>query len=720
MNRNEPCACGSGKRYKHCHGRIEPAAATASPRIEAQSAHRAGALRRAEALYRQAIGDNPADVDSLHLLGVVLFERMRYREALDTLWEAAERTGWTVPDIRHNLGLVLAKLLSPDANARQEEVVAAYIAREKARNASPVDAARVSIVLPVYNGACFVARAIASVAAQTYRDIELVVVDDGSTDASATEIAERLSGLAFPAKLVRREHRGAAQAANAGAACAEGRYLAFLGAADGFAADRIERMVAEIARATPLWGFSRVADVGDEGGDDVGAAIGGNRPHETVIRRRDFRDDEPASFTLLDHDVTVVSGNLFIDRDLFRELGGYRDVAQYRGWDVCVRAAVMVEPVVVDEPLYFRSSHDRVRNPASAATTATDRMAKELVAKALSGGTTVANTLCPQFAGNRDLLLRAELRRGHGERLPVPVLRSVAAAWRNRATTASPPERNASVGTPPAKIALVVLGVYRSGTSALARALNLCGATLPAQVMPARLGVNPKGFWESEAVNDLDARLLHNLGADWNRVDFELPSSGTLVDEFRADLDELLAREYGDAPLILVKDPRVCVLASLWQRALTQAGYHPAYVVLVRNPLEVARSLESRGDMPVADGLALWLAYMQRVEAFAGTVDADIVHVRYAELLDDWRRVLQRIAQGLHVPLAIERHAAEIDRFLEPAMRKQQVADTDLDAHPAGPRGEAIRALYRRSLHRCEREATTAGAQSATDRIPPA
>ncbi|MGA8031666.1 MAG: hypothetical protein WCB48_04675, partial [Casimicrobiaceae bacterium] len=255
------------------------------------------------------------------------------------------------------------------------------------------------------------------------------------------------------------------------------------------------------------------------------------------------------------------------------------------------------------------------------------------------------------------------------------------------------------------KTALVVLGVYRSGTSAIARALNLCGAALPERVMAARLGINPKGFWETEAVNDLDARLLHHLGADWNRVEFALPQEGPLVDEFLVNSRELLATEYGDAPLILIKDPRICVLAPVWDRAMKASGYRPAYVVPVRNPLEVARSLESQGDMPVADGLALWLAYMQRVETFVGTTDARVVHVRYAELLADWRAVVNRIAQHLDVPLAIDRRADEVDRFLEAGMHNHQASDADLEAHLAGERGEAIRALYRRLLERCERDA---------------
>ena len=198
-------------------------------------------------------------------------------------------------------------------------------------------------------------------------------------------------------------------------------------------------------------------------------------------------------------------------------------------------------------------------------------------------------------------------------------------------------------------------------------------------------------------------RLLHALGGDWNRVDFELPRKGPLVDEFVANARELLATEYDRAPFILLKDPRICMLAPLWHRVMKESGYRPVYVVTVRNPLEVARSLDAQGDMPVPDGLALWLACMRRVEAFVGAKDAGVVHVRYTHLLDDWRSVVRLIARRLRVPLAIEPRADEVDRFLERGMHNHRATDAELEANIEGAQGEAIRALYRRLLERCDR-----------------
>jgi glycosyltransferase involved in cell wall biosynthesis len=94
----------------------------------------------------------------------------------------------------------------------------------------------ISVVIPVNNGAKFLAAALSSIMRQTYHPSEVIVVDDGSTDASPDIAAE----FGPPIRVLRCEHRGAACALNVGIAEARGELLTFLDADDLWADDNLE------------------------------------------------------------------------------------------------------------------------------------------------------------------------------------------------------------------------------------------------------------------------------------------------------------------------------------------------------------------------------------------------------------------------------------------------------------------------------------------------
>jgi glycosyltransferase involved in cell wall biosynthesis len=116
---------------------------------------------------------------------------------------------------------------------------------------------RVSVVVPVRDGELYLEHALASIAAQSRRPSEVIVVDDGSMDASA-RIAERLG-----ARVERQPPSGQAAARNRGVAVSSGDLVAFLDADDLWPADRLERAV-EALRARPdvdmLFGWCRQFD----------------------------------------------------------------------------------------------------------------------------------------------------------------------------------------------------------------------------------------------------------------------------------------------------------------------------------------------------------------------------------------------------------------------------------------------------------------------------
>jgi glycosyltransferase involved in cell wall biosynthesis len=105
-----------------------------------------------------------------------------------------------------------------------------------------VDSPKVSIVIPVYNGANFLKEAIDSALAQTYPNVEVIVINDGSSDGGATDAVARLYGDRI--RYFVKENGGVASALNFGIAKMQGRYFSWLSHDDQYEKTKIERQIA--------------------------------------------------------------------------------------------------------------------------------------------------------------------------------------------------------------------------------------------------------------------------------------------------------------------------------------------------------------------------------------------------------------------------------------------------------------------------------------------
>ena len=219
--------------------------------------------------------------------------------------------------------------------------------------------------------------------------------------------------------------------------------------------------------------------------------------------------------------------------------------------------------------------------------------------------------------------------------------------------------------------AILVLGMHRSGTSAVTRVLNLLGVDLGASVLPPVANDNDMGFWEHRDAFDTHERLLEGLGRSWHDVR-DLPDGwleSPAAARARTEIGSLIGREFAGSPLWGVKDPRMCRLASIWLRALGDAGAQPGIVLVVRHPLEVVDSLHARNGWARAHSLLMWTQHL--VEAERATRDAPRVLVTYDDVLADWSKTAARIEQALEVswPRNPEDARADIEAFLDVGAR---------------------------------------------------
>jgi hypothetical protein len=225
------------------------------------------------------------------------------------------------------------------------------------------------------------------------------------------------------------------------------------------------------------------------------------------------------------------------------------------------------------------------------------------------------------------------------------------------------------------RTAYLVLGMHRSGTSAVTQLLGLAGAELPANVMPGDEH-NAKGYFEPWRIAMFNDERLRAAGSAWDDV-FAYPFRPLSRRDERQWLvraEALLEAEYGPARFPLLKDPRVTVLAPFWRTVFEDLGWGLRCVIPVRHPLAVAGSLARRDGFPAQKAVLLWAAYMLAAEAYSR--DLPRVFVDYDALLADWREQVRRIeaAHGAKLPKLTEKAGREIDAFLAPDLRHNEAA----------------------------------------------
>ena len=247
---------------------------------------------------------------------------------------------------------------------------------------------------------------------------------------------------------------------------------------------------------------------------------------------------------------------------------------------------------------------------------------------------------------------------------------------------------------------VLVLGMHRSGTSALAGALEAMGFEVGPDddLMPADIG-NPEGYFELLSVVQANDDLLAHFGGRWDSPP-EFESNWTsddaaleFVEKGRADLRQLFATDR-----YLLKDPRISLLLPLWRQITNDEG---CAIVIVRDPLEVAASLHRRNALPTLTGLALWAAYNRATFRDLGGAR---VHVcSYTDLVEQPRDVLKAIVASL-------REWGEVDDDLDltkafasihPELRRNTIVDAAnaTDAWPAEVKELMKFALDQRGRH---------------------
>jgi glycosyltransferase involved in cell wall biosynthesis len=178
--------------------------------------------------------------------------------------------------------------------------------------------ARVTAIVPVYNGAATIAEAIDSALAQSYRDLEVIVVNDGSTDATA-EVLRRYEGRI---RVIDRKNGGIATARNTGVAASQSEYLAFLDCDDIWAPTMVERTVAALDdNRDCVLAYTNCAVIDSDGHDLRSALVGAGVDHAPTL-------DE-----MLSRLWPIMPSAVIMRRSIFDACGGFSEEFRSYGFE---------------------------------------------------------------------------------------------------------------------------------------------------------------------------------------------------------------------------------------------------------------------------------------------------------------------------------------------------------------------------------------------------
>ncbi|ETA71982.1 MULTISPECIES: sulfotransferase family protein [Mesorhizobium] len=235
----------------------------------------------------------------------------------------------------------------------------------------------------------------------------------------------------------------------------------------------------------------------------------------------------------------------------------------------------------------------------------------------------------------------------------------------------------------PTRHAILILGMHRSGTSALGGVINALGAAGPKTPLPSH-AANPRGFFESAPLALAHDELLASVGSswlDWRQLNPQRINSEA-TEPYRQKIKQLLIDEFGDEPLIVIKDPRTCRFVPFMLSILNEMNVSPVALLPIRNPLEVAYSLHRRDKMALPKSLLLWLRHVLEAEYHSRHMPRYILS--YEGFLVDWRKHMDRAAEktGVVWPAHPDRSDVKVEQFLTTDLYHERSTPEDMRHHP--------------------------------------
>ena len=220
---------------------------------------------------------------------------------------------------------------------------------------------------------------------------------------------------------------------------------------------------------------------------------------------------------------------------------------------------------------------------------------------------------------------------------------------------------------------ILVVGSGRSGTSAIAKALEIFGVSLGNNLMPAKENVNDKGFWEDLDFYNFNKEFYDSMNFEWNSlrlVDFD-NFSFEEKNEWSARAKKILENKLSSVKIFGVKDPQLTRLLPFWMDVFRKSSLEDGYVIACRNPKSVAHSLAKHSGMSIEKSYVIWFVYT--LMSLVYTKGKPRLVVSYENMLQNPQKQLMRISNCLKLDFQPE---GDLSR-----MYSQEFLDKNLSHH---------------------------------------
>ncbi|GGY82411.1 hypothetical protein GCM10011613_28990 [Cellvibrio zantedeschiae] len=239
---------------------------------------------------------------------------------------------------------------------------------------------------------------------------------------------------------------------------------------------------------------------------------------------------------------------------------------------------------------------------------------------------------------------------------------------------------------------IVVIGMHRTGTSLITRGLQVMGVNLGDNLLPAMADVNAKGFWEDADINAFNIEMLHAINSEW---DYLTPITEANIQQLQQQgfflrAVEILRDKTAQARIFGLKDPRIAKLLPFWDQVFTHCQFDVSYLLTIRHPLSVVKSLQKRDGFVAEKAYLLWFTHVITALTFSNKENLSLVD--YDFFMQNSASELARLAKEIDLPINPQELDLFLNEFVDNSLRHTHYELSDLDLDEACP--NLVREIY--------------------------